>query len=157
NGITSGPAQDGQLPLNRINHTGVADWVHTFSPNLILNVRASANRYVEAARFEGGFGYDASELGLPSSLIAQLPFKMFPRFNFYSSGTTSEFISYGRGSFSNEPTNVFSFQPNISLNKSAHALRFGLDLRYTQYARQVSGNAGMQISFDRAFTQKDFS
>src|SRR5882762_9799393 len=30
-GIVSGPAQDGQLPLWRINHTGVADWVRTVS------------------------------------------------------------------------------------------------------------------------------
>jgi len=151
NGITTGPAQDGQLPLNRINYAGVADWVHTFNPSLILNIRASGNRYIEAARFQDGFGYDASQLGFPTSLIAQLPFKMFPRFNF------SDFITYGRGSFSNEPTNVFSLQPNISLNKAAHNLRFGLDLRYAQYARQISGNAGMQISFDRTFTQKDFS
>ena len=151
NGITTGPAQDGQLPLNRINYAGVADWVHTFSPSLILNIRGSGNRYIEAARFQDGLGYDATQLGFPSSLIAQLPFKMFPRFNF------SDFISYGRGSFSNEPTNVFSLQPNVSLNKAAHNLRFGLDLRYSQYARQISGNSGMQISFDRTFTQKDFS
>lgn len=151
NGITTGPAQDGQLPLNRINYAGVADWVHTFGPTLILNIRASANRYIEEARFQDGLGYDVTQLGFSSALASQLPTPMFPRFNF------SDFISYGRGSFSREPTNVFSFQPNISLNKSAHALRFGLDLRYSQYARLVSGNGGMQISFDRTFTQKDFS
>src|SRR6266542_4169223 len=47
NGITSGPAQDGQLPLNRINYAGVADLVHTFSANTILNIRVSSNRYIE--------------------------------------------------------------------------------------------------------------
>src|SRR5215468_1138449 len=52
NGITTGPAQDGQLPLNRINYAGVADWVHTFSSSLILNIRSSANRYIEEARFQ---------------------------------------------------------------------------------------------------------
>ena len=36
-------------------------------------------------------------------------------------------------------------------------MRFGLDMRYTQYARQVSGNAGMRLTFDRTFTQKDFN
>src|SRR5262249_41321504 len=41
NGITSGPAQDGQLPLNRINYAGVADWVHTFNGRMILNIRVS--------------------------------------------------------------------------------------------------------------------
>jgi hypothetical protein len=116
-----------------------------------LNIRASANRYIEEARFQDGLGYDVTQLGFPGSLVSQLPVQMFPRFNF------SDYISYGRGSFTREPTNVFSFQPNISLVKRAHSLRFGLDLRYSQYARLVSGNGGMQISFDRTFTQKDFS
>jgi hypothetical protein len=40
NGITTGPAQDGQLPLWRINHSGVADWVRTLSSSLVFNVRA---------------------------------------------------------------------------------------------------------------------
>jgi len=149
NGITSGPAQDGQLPLNRINYAGVADWVHTFNSTTVLNIRASANRYVEAARFQDGLGYDVTQLGFPASLSPQLPTPMFPRFDF------SDYISLGRGNFSSEPTNVFSLQPNLSTVKSAHTLRFGLDLRYTQYARVVSDRGGMRFNFDRTFTQKD--
>ena len=34
NGITSGPAQDGQLPLERVNHGGVVDWVRTVRSSL---------------------------------------------------------------------------------------------------------------------------
>ena len=151
NGITTGPAQDGQLPLNRINYAGVTDWVHTFNSRVIMNIRTSANRYIEAGRFEEGLGYDATQLGFSSAQVAQLPVKLFPRFNF------SDFISYGRGSFTREPTNVWSLQPNMSMVLGAHTVRFGLDLRHTQYARLVSGNAGMQINFDRTFTQKDFA
>ena len=76
---------------------------------------------------------------------------MFPRIEI------TDFISLGRDGFSNEPTNVFSFQPNISLIKGAHTFRFGLDMRYTQYARQVSGSAGMLLPFERNFTRRDFS
>jgi hypothetical protein len=157
NAITSGPAQDGQLPLERQNHAGVIDWVHTLNSNMVLNVRASANRYTEAARTEAGLGFDASQLGFPSELAAQVPIQMFPRINLYSTGTTVETIQLGRGSFANEPTNVFSFQPNMSAVKGSHTLRFGLDMRYTQYARQTSGNAGMVFSFDRTFTGQDFN
>jgi Carboxypeptidase regulatory-like domain/TonB dependent receptor len=157
NAITSGPAQDGQLPLERINYAGVADWVHTFNGNLVLNVRASANRYIEAARSEPGLDFDATQLGFPASLSGQLPTRIFPRINLYSTGTTVETIQLGRGTFSNEPTNVFSFQPNLSLIKGSHSIRFGLDMRYTQYARQTSGNAGMVFSFDRTFTGADFN
>lgn len=136
NGITSGPAQDGQLPLNRVNYTGVADWVHTFSGATVFNLRVSGNRYIEEARFQEGLGYDASQLGFPGSLVGQLPTKMFPRFEF------SDFVNLGRGDFSREVTNVYSVQPNLSLVKGAHSLRFGVDLRLQQYARQAAGNAG---------------
>lgn len=151
NGITEGPAQDGQLPLNRINYAGVADWVHTFNAATVLNLRVSANRYIEEARFQGGLGYDITQLGFPSALARQLPTPMFPRFEI------SDNIQLGRGSFSREPTNVLSIQPNISMIKGAHTMRFGLDWRITQYARLVSGNGGMRLTFDRTFTQKDFN
>jgi len=151
NAITTGPAQDGQLPLERINYTGVADWVHTFHQGLILNLRVSANRYIEAARAEPGLNFDSAQLGFPAALTAQLPSKIFPRIE------VTDFISLGRGNFSNEPTNVFSFQPNMSLIKGAHTFRFGLDMRYTQYARQVSDRAGMLLRFERNFTRADFS
>lgn len=151
NAITTGPAQDGQLPLERINYAGVADWVHTFNQGLILNIRVSANRYIEAARAEPGLNFDSAQLGFPPSLTAQLPSKIFPRIE------VTDFISLGRGNFSNEPTNVFSFQPNMSMIKGAHTFRFGLDMRYTQYARQVSDRAGMLLRFERNFTRADFS
>jgi hypothetical protein len=156
NGITSGPAQDGQLPLNRINYAGVADWVHTFSASAILNIRVSANRYIEEARFQDGLGYDVTQLGFPSALAGQLPAPMFPRINLYSTGTTVETIQLGRGSFSREPTNVYSVQPNMTLIRGSHNLRFGSDLRYTQYARLVSGNGGMVLTFNRNFTGAAF-
>jgi hypothetical protein len=153
NGITSGPAQDGQLPLNRINYAGVGDWVHTFSGTTVFNIRVSANRYIEEARFQDGLGYDITQLGFPSSLAAQLPFPMFPRFEF-SDGNS---IQLGRGTFNREPTNVLSVQPNISLIKGAHTMRFGLDWRFTQYARLVAGNGGGRLTFDRTFTQLQFN
>jgi Carboxypeptidase regulatory-like domain/TonB dependent receptor len=154
NGITSGPAQDGQLPLNRINYAGVADWVHTFNANAILNIRVSANRYIEEARFQDGLGFDITQLGFPSALASQLPTPMFPRINLFSATNTVETIQLGRGSFSREPTNVYSVQPNMTLIRGAHNIRFGADLRYTQYARLASGNGGMVLTFNRAFTQE---
>ena len=151
NGITQGPAQDGQLPLNRINYTGVADWLHTFNATTVFNLRVSANRYIEEARFQDGLGYDASQLGFPSALVNQLPIKMFPRFEI------SDNIQLGRGSFGREVTNVYSVQPNISMVKGPHTIRFGADIRLQQYARQAAGNAGLRLTFDRTFTQETFN
>lgn len=151
NGITQGPAQDGQLPLNRINYAGVADWVHTFTGTTVFNIRVSSNRYIEEARFQDGLGYDISQLGFPDTLAKQLPTPMFPRFEL------SDNVQLGRGSFSREPTNVLSIQPNVSMIKGSHTMRFGLDWRISQYARLVSGNGGMRLTFDRSFTQLQFN
>ena len=149
--IPSGAAQDGQLPLERTNYTGVADWVHIFGSSAVLNVRASGSRYVELARADPGLGFSLTELGLPPGLADQIPVKMFPRIN------VTDFEHLGRGSFSNEPTNTWTLQPNVSMQKGAHGVRFGADLRYTQYARQVSGDGGMRLEFSRTFTQRDFN
>ncbi len=151
NAIASGPAQDGQLPLERINYTGVVDWVHIFGSRAVFNLRTSANRYVELARADPGMGFDVAQLGFPKSLADQLPIRMFPRIE------ASEFVNLGRDGFSKEPTNVFSLQPNVTLQRGSHNLRSGVELRITQYSRQASGAGGMRLNFDRGFTQKDFN
>ena len=66
NGITTGPAQDGQLPLERTNHTGVADWVRTMGTSVVFNVRAGLNQYLELARSDPGLSFNPAELGLPA-------------------------------------------------------------------------------------------
>src|SRR6267143_2533600 len=81
NGILSGPAQDGQLPLWRINHTGVGDWVRTVSSSLVVNVRTGVNQYLELARSDPGLSFNPADLGFPSSFVNQLPNKVFPRLN----------------------------------------------------------------------------
>jgi len=80
-----------------------------------------------------------------------LPAKIFPRIE------ATDFVSLGRNGFSNEPTSVFSFQPNLSIQKGAHGLRFGTEVVMTQYAQQSSGSAGGRITFSKRETQKDFS
>src|SRR5260370_5784643 len=96
-------------------------------------------------------GYNLAELGFPQRLADEIPIKMFPRIE------VSEFVNLGRNGFSKEPTNTFTLQPNVSMQKGAHSVRLGVDLRYTQYSRQVSGAGGMRLEFDRRFTQREFN
>src|SRR5207247_9155462 len=118
NGITSGPAQDGQLPLWRINHTGVVDWVRTVSSSLVVNVRTGLNQYLELARSDPGLTFNPAELGFPSSFVNQLPNKVYPRLNFVttasapsasgaSTGGTTEYQNLGRNSRNSETTTGF--------------------------------------------------
>ncbi len=156
NGITSGPAADGQLPLWRINHTGVADWVSTVSPSLVLNVRSGINRYLELARSEPGLGFNPTELGFPQSLADQLPNMVFPRINLYSSGTTADYQAIGRTDRASETTTVFSLQPNLSWLKGSHNVRGGLDMRLSWYTREINSNL-FRLDFDRRFTQRVYN
>src|SRR5712691_3088409 len=156
NGVLTGPAQDGQLPLWRINHTGVADWVRTVSSSLVVNVRAGLNQYLELARSDPGLNFNPAELGFPGSLVNQLPNKVFPRLNFYTTGTTVEYQNLGRNSRNSETTTGFSLQPNVSWVRGTHTVRGGLDMRMTWYTREINGNLFV-LSFDRRFTQRVFS
>jgi hypothetical protein len=155
NGITTGPAQDGQLPLERKNHTGVADWVRTMSSSLVFNVRVGLNQYLELARSDPGLNFNPAELGFPQSLIDQLPNRVFPRLQFNTTGTTTEYQPLGRGSRNSETTTGFSFQPNFSWLKGKHNVRGGLDMRMTWYTREINSNLFV-MTFDRRFTQARF-
>lgn len=151
NGIIGNPAEDSQGPLERINYTGVVDYLKTFSPSVILNLRASSNRYIEAARTEIGIGYDISQLGFAGSYANDVPIRLFPRFNI------ADYINLGRGTFSRGITNVFSFQPNMTFIRGNHTARFGLDYRFSQLVTQNSGNAAGQFNFNRDATRYDFA
>ena len=150
NGITSGPAQDGQLPLERLNHTGVADWVRTVGATLVLNMRSGLNQYLELSRSDPGLSFNPSELGFPAALVNQLPNKVFPRIN------VTDYQAIGRAGRNSETTTVFSAQPNFSWVKGAHNVRGGLDMRMTWYTREINGNLFV-LSFDRRFTQRVFN
>ncbi|OLE84540.1 MAG: hypothetical protein AUF76_03085 [Acidobacteria bacterium 13_1_20CM_2_65_9] len=150
NGIETGPAQSGPLPLERINYTGVFDYVRSFSPTFLLNVRASANRYNELNRTDAGMGFDVTELGFQRSLVDQFNVKMFPYVDL------SDYTRLGRGDFSEEPTTVVSLQPNLTWLQGRHTLRAGLEVRRTLYERLVSGNPSMRLNFRRGATQRDF-
>jgi hypothetical protein len=166
NGILSGPAQDGQLPLWRINHSGVADWVRTLSASLVFNVRAGLNQYLELARSDPGLGFNPADLGLPQSLVSQLPNQVFPRLNFNTASTTpgfgqtptgtTEYQNLGRNSRNSETTTGFSLQPNFSWVKSTHNVRGGLDMRMTWYTQQINANLFV-MTFDRRFTQRAYN
>jgi Carboxypeptidase regulatory-like domain/TonB-dependent Receptor Plug Domain len=163
NGITSGPAQDGQLPLERTNKTGVADWVRTVGSSLALNIRAGLNQYLELARSDPGLGFNSAELGFPTSLVNQLPNQVFPRINLCSAlgangcadGAT-DYQGLGGRDRASETTSGFSLQPNFSWLKGAHNMRGGLDMRLTWYTREINAQL-FRVDFDRRFTQRTFN
>ena len=148
--IRNGPAQDGQLPLWRANRAIVGDWVHVFGAGTVFNLRSSYTYFLEWSYSQDSLKFDATEFW-PSSLVQQLPSKqvggIFPRIQM------DEFLSLSRGSSPNR-NKIYTLQPNVSLNRGAHNIRSGLDMRRTNVYNENYNNSGGLVQFDRAFTRR---
>src|SRR6266545_5077422 len=147
--IRTGPGQNGQLPLIRSNRAVVGDWVHNRG-NTVLNMRSSYTYYLELSRSDPGLGFDTTSLGFPASLVSQLPRKMFPIIEI------SDNITLGRN-ISENANYIWTFQPNLSMNRGRHSIRTGADVRSTHVQNRDSGEAGMRLTFNRGFTQRVFN
>jgi hypothetical protein len=131
----------------------VVDSVTTVKPTMVLNVRASLTRWVEDLRLPEEFrAFRGTEIGWPAALVNQLPGP--DRFPFIG---VSGYTSIGNDQVSFEPTNVFSFQPNIAWIRSRHTIKAGLDFRVTRWAQYRPAFSGGRMNFDRAFTRSDYT
>jgi hypothetical protein len=149
NGII-GPGEDGQQPFQRINDAYVVDWVSTFTPTFILNVRASYNRFIEKGYGGANQDFDLSQLGLPSSLINQLPQPAY-----FGSWQINGYQNMGRYRSINT-TNDYSFNASITKVLGAHTLHTGIDLRQNQYLIGDTGNI-LEFTVDGSYTQNQWN
>lgn len=141
------PGVDGQVPLKRINDSAAMDWVSTLSNSLLLNVRMSFARYVEASRGTPNENFDITQLGFPNGLQSQLPYgSHFGRYTF------SGYQSLGRYPSSNI-SNTFTLHPNLTWARGTRTLKGGVDMRLLQYSTQNPGNV-FTLGASAAFTQE---
>ncbi len=134
NGICSGPGMSGQQPFQRINDAYVLDWVNTLTPTTVVNLRASHNRFIEKGFGRGNVDFDLTKLGLPSSLISQLPGPVF-----FGTWGFNGYSGLGRTAGLNF-TNNYNLAGSVTKIQGSHNLKFGVDLRRIHYITQNSGN-----------------
>jgi hypothetical protein len=134
NGICDAPGQDGQQPFQRINDAYVVDWVSTLTPTLILNVRASHNRFIEKGFGRANENFDLSKLNLPSSFINSLP---TPRY--FGRWEPQDYSSLGRYQSINI-TNNYNLMANATKISGSHTMKFGVDWRRVHFIQQNTGN-----------------
>ncbi len=149
NGI-SGAGADGQLPLKRINHAYVFDWVGTLKPTMIANMRVSWNRYVEGSRGDPNKGHSPAEVGFPTSLVNQLSVTdWFGRYQFDNYQAIGRYFSFNY-------TNTFSMNPNATWIVRDHSIHVGMDYRTIVYNNQNVGNPFL-LNASKGFTQKVYN
>jgi hypothetical protein len=152
NGIDNKIGTDGQQPFQRINDAYVADWVGTITPTLVLNARASYNRFIEKGFGAANTGFDMTSLGLPKSLISQLPNQdkiYFGRWNF------DNYNSLGR-SQSNNYTDNYQVQFSATKVLNNHTLKAGIDVRQENYEIQNTGDI-LSFTGSSAWTQQFYN
>ena len=150
NGICAGPGTDGQQPFQRINDAYVLDWVSTINPTTVFNVRASYNRFVEKGFGRANDNFDLTSLGLPASLVSQLPSPAyFGRWNF------AGYSPLGRGQGINI-TNNYGIMGSVTKNLRSHTIKAGVDLRRIHFIQQNSGNI-LEFQFNDQWTRRNWN
>jgi hypothetical protein len=152
NGILTGPAGYGEDPLGDREHTFAAEWVHTFSPNLLMDLMAHVDVKAEIAGV-APTGFNLNSIGWPTSLTSQLGgLSMMPGFE--PSGFTNLSGGTGNGLTTTDALNLF---PSITWVKGKHTFHIGIDWRLGQYAIVQNASTIAHLSFDQGWTQNCWS
>ncbi|HUQ93674.1 MAG TPA: TonB-dependent receptor, partial [Bryobacteraceae bacterium] len=127
------------------------DWTSTIGPRTVWNLRFGLTRWEDFSGNTFGRDYDQRQLGLPESLVSQLPRQQFPRFE----------IGGGYGPIgSNRPGNLetdyaYSLQPNLNLVRGNHVVKLGAEGRRFDKNRLFPGQFHGNYSFSKAFSQSN--
>ncbi len=147
NGIP-GLGANGEFPHGERVNTFAPEWIHAFSPNLIVDLKAAV--IVRGNILNSGpLGYDLSELGLQDSFISALD--TFG--NSLPSTGPSEFTSIGNSGGEFTVGNSLAMSPSVTWTKGKHSIHAGLDWRILQSSwRNIRG--GTSFGADRGWTQE---
>jgi hypothetical protein len=151
NGILSGPAGYGEDPLGDRSNTFGVQWVHTFSPTLLLNVIGDLDVKAEIAGV-APTGFNLNSIGWPTSLTSQMGLSMMPGFE--PSGFTNLSGGTGNGLTTTDELNLF---PGLTWIKGKHTLHFGVDWRMGQYAIVKNASTDASLTFNQQWTQNCWS
>lgn len=147
----TGVAEDGQLPFQRINDRYVLDWTATVSPTLVTDIRASNTRFIEKGLGADNTGFDLTSLGLPASLVNQLPQPRF--FGVWTFGNPSggNYNTLGRYQSVNI-TNSYGLEGVVTKIWGPHTIKAGVDIRRIQYLVDDTGSI-FEEDFNGGWTQ----
>jgi hypothetical protein len=142
-----GEATSGAEPFGQHGHTFTTDWVHTFSPSLILDFRGSV---IVRGNFWHNGPQDfnlASNLGWSGSNMGNHMPYMKPGDNF---------AYLGNQGANDDVENSLNLLPSVTWIKGNHTFHFGADIRDMQKAIK-SSQYGPSFSIDRQWTQQQYN
>jgi hypothetical protein len=138
---------------HKINNGLVLDSVTVLSPTSTFDVRASMTRWEQNYRPMNWGSYNATVIGWPQSLLNQ-----FEEPNRFPYITITNYKSIGSSSSNiwQAPTTTIAVAPTFTAIRGRHALKMGLDYRWTRYADYQSTWAGGTLAFTDGFTRNNY-
>lgn len=134
--------------LYRWNRGVTLDDVHTFGATMVVDFRYGYTRFAQTG-VPNSAGFNPSEVGFSSSLVAQIDPQafVFPCF------APSDFTSLGCGSLSDNGTDIHNFSLSGNKMLSAHNLKFGSEARVYRKTGFSSGQATPRLEFGTNYTR----
>ena len=139
-----GEAKSGAEPFGQHGPTFATEWVHTFTPSLVFDLRGSV-----IARYNGWNNgpqnFPLSSLGWNTGgLGTHMPYMQL-----------SEFAYLGNQGANIDVENSAAMLPTVTWVKGTHTIRFGVDMRDLQKAVK-STEDGPSFWIDRQWTQSNY-
>ncbi len=144
NVATPGTGAVGTTPF----HQRTVAWDHSYniSPTLLADVRYGFARWYQI-RQTRSYGFDATRLGYPASVVKQFQEPVFPSISVESYG------GLGGSAYTLTGNDAHTLLASVSKYAGRHNLKSGVDLRLRRLNYfDVNGAAGL-YSFTRAFTR----
>ena len=133
------------------------DEIHTFTPNLILDVKLTGGTEKQGINFggAGGTGFNLGSLGFTQDYISKLLIQdRFPNISLSGvQGTnTAGFLTLGPTTRGYSAVHNLGVQPSVTYVHGRHTFRGGYDMRLYQFA-SVNGAPNNSFSFTNNFTK----
>ena len=141
------PADTGNNnPFTRENHNATIQFTKTFSPTLVLDVRAGLERFKSESGAGQGAGVGPSTLGFSSTFVSQAA-NFFPKFNWANYEGAGAQPTYTSPIAQTNP-----FEVTVAKQMGRDSVKFGGEIRWIRgYSQNAGFNAG-NFSFDQLFT-----
>ncbi len=138
----------GNAPLIRNGRNWTFDWTSTLTPQMTFDLRAGLNRWEETTGSSYGTGYDQTQMGVASSLLAQYTRQGFPNINLgtYQYMGTDRLINYSAN-------DTYTVQPNLNMVMGRHVLKMGAEVRRYNDNSLNPGLAAGAYTFGKNWTQ----
>lgn len=140
----------GNAPLLRNGRTWAFDWTSTLAPTVTFDLRAGLSRWETSSGNSFGANFNPANLGFSTALVSQFAKFQFPRFNL----GTYQAIGSDRV-WHDEPSDVYSLQPNLNWVMGSHFFKFGADFRRYNNLNNDPGPASGVYTFGKDWTQQN--